>query len=193
MCDREQLRDISSIGLKTVIHELPLTSQPLVASVCKTMVGRLSTAISTQNDVSVQLEALDILGDLLSRFGGLLLPFHNNLLDALIPNLKSPRMAVRKRAIIALSHLVMTCDQSLYVKLIDYLLHDLSDPAAVATNATASNGIQNTRTYIQAVGAICKQAGHRFGDHVEKVVPLVLGYAEKDDDEMREHCLQACK
>ena len=32
--DKEQLRDISSIGLKTVINELPLTSS-LVVSVCK--------------------------------------------------------------------------------------------------------------------------------------------------------------
>lgn len=61
------------------------------------MVGRLSSAIAQQNDVSVQLEALDILGDLLSRFGGLLVPFHLNLLVALFPQLKSPRMAVRKR------------------------------------------------------------------------------------------------
>ena len=66
--DKEQLRDISSIGLKTVINELPLTTQTLAATVCKTIVGRLSSAISQQEDVSVQLEALDILGDLLSRY-----------------------------------------------------------------------------------------------------------------------------
>ena len=60
--DKEQLRDISSIGLKTVINELPLTTQTLAATVCKTIVGRLSSAISQQEDVSVQLEALDILG-----------------------------------------------------------------------------------------------------------------------------------
>ena len=74
--DKEQLRDISSIGLKTVINELPLTTPSLAASVCKTMTGRLSAAIAQQDDVSVQLEALDILGDLLSRFGSLLVQFH---------------------------------------------------------------------------------------------------------------------
>ena len=30
--DKEQLRDISSIGLKTVINELPLTTQTLAAT-----------------------------------------------------------------------------------------------------------------------------------------------------------------
>ena len=67
----------------------------LWVSVCKKIVGRLSSAISQQEDVSVQLEALDILGDLLSRFGGLLIQFHPNLLEALSPQLKSPRLAVR--------------------------------------------------------------------------------------------------
>ena len=44
------------------------------------------------------------------------------------------------------------------------------------------------------MGAVCRQAGHRFGDHVERVVPLVLKYARRDDDEeLREHCLQVSR
>jgi len=185
--DKEQLRDISSIGLKTVINELPLTTQTLAATVCKTIVGRLSSAISQQEDVGVQLEALDILGDLLQRFGGLLVQFHPSLLEALSPQLKSPRLAVRKRSIIALGHLVMSCDQILYLKLINYLLDELG------TSNGGGHSTQNTRTYIQAIGAVCRQAGHRFGDHVERVVPMVLKYAHVEDDELREHCLQACE
>ena len=46
---------------------------------------------------------------------------------------------------------------------------------------------------LQAVGSVCRQAGHRFGEHVERVMPLVLAYAKVDDDELREHCLQACE
>jgi hypothetical protein len=51
-----------------------------------------------------------------SRFGGLLVQFHPNLLDSLQPQLNSPRLAVRKRAIICLGYLVMSCDQILYIK-----------------------------------------------------------------------------
>jgi len=181
--DKEQLRDISSIGLKTVINELPLTTTTLAASVCKTMTGRLSSAIAQQTDVSVQLEALDILGDLLSRFGGLLVQFHPNLLESLQPQLKSPRMAVRKRAIICLGFLVMSCDQILYIKLINMLLEEL----------TKAGSISLTRTYIQAIGSVCRMAGHRFGDHVERVMPLVMKYAEQEDDELKENVLQACE
>jgi cullin-associated NEDD8-dissociated protein 1 len=52
-----------------------------------------------QEDVSVQLEALDILADLLSRFGGLLVNFHNTIMENLLPQLASPRQAVRKRSV----------------------------------------------------------------------------------------------
>lgn len=41
----EQLRDISSIGLKTVINELPVTSTSLVEAVCKNITQRISSVI----------------------------------------------------------------------------------------------------------------------------------------------------
>ena len=81
----------------------------------------------------------------MSRFGGLLVQFHPNLREALSPQLKSPRLAVRKRSIIALGHLVMSCDQTLYLKLIN----DLLDNLAVSNGGGHSN--QNTRTYIQVL------------------------------------------
>ncbi|XP_067009322.1 cullin-associated NEDD8-dissociated protein 1 [Anabrus simplex] len=179
--EKEQLRDISSIGLKTVISELPLASSALAANVCKRITGRLSSAIEKQEDVSVQLEALDILADLLSRFGGLLITFHATILTALLPQLSSPRQAVRKRTIVALSHLVMSCNHQLYAKLINFLLEGLSRNASTST----------TRTYIQCIAAICRQAGHRFGEHIERVMPLIVQYSREEDDELREYCLQA--
>ena len=63
----------------------------------------------------------------------------------------SPRLAVRKRAILCLGHLVMSCDQTLYIKLINMLLEELAK----------SGNTSSTRTYIQALGAVCRQAGHR--------------------------------
>ncbi|XP_076457085.1 cullin-associated NEDD8-dissociated protein 1-like [Babylonia areolata] len=179
--EKEQLRDISSIGLKTVISELPPSSTTLAASICKKITGRLTNAIAKQEDVSVQLEALDILGDLLSRFGGLLVSFHNNIRQALLPQLASPRLAVRKRAIIAIGHLVMSCNAALFQELIDFLLKELMANASTST----------TRTYIQCVGAISRQAGHRFGEYLQSMVPLVVKYCQMEDDELREYCLQA--
>jgi cullin-associated NEDD8-dissociated protein 1 len=87
----------------------------------------------------------------------------------------------------------MSCDQTLYVKLINILLEELENPQGQHQHTTSGETASNIRTYIQAVGAICRQAGHRFGDHVERVVPLVLKYARREDEELREQCLQACE
>ncbi|XP_014219728.1 cullin-associated NEDD8-dissociated protein 1 [Copidosoma floridanum] len=178
--DKEQLRDISSIGLKTVIAELP-TSNNLAANVCRRITGRLTTAIEKQEDVPVQLEALDIIADLLLRFGSLLVMFHSMILNALLPQLSSPRQAVRKRTIVALSYLMTTANSTLYNKLLDHLLEGLSN-----------NKVNNIiRTYIQCIASICRHAGHRFGEQIEKVMPLIIQYSNEDDDELREFCLQA--
>lgn len=44
-----------------------LSGSALAANVCKKITGRLTSAIAKQEDVSVQLEALDIMADMLSR------------------------------------------------------------------------------------------------------------------------------
>ena len=36
-----------------------------------------------------------------------------------------------------------------------------------------------------------RQAGHRIGEHLEKVIPLVVKFSRVEDDELREYCLQA--
>ncbi|MEJ1277244.1 cullin associated and neddylation disassociated 1 [Cricetulus griseus] len=165
LSDKEQLRDISSIGLKTVIGELPPASSgsALAANVCKKITGRLTSAIAKQEDVSVQLEALDIMADMLSRQGGLLVNFHPSILTCLLPQLTSPRLAVRKRTIIALGHLVMSCGNIVFVDLIEHLLSELSKNDSMST----------TRTYIQCIAAISRQAGHRIGSDDE--------YSDDDD------------
>lgn len=141
--NNEQLRDISSIGLKTVISELPQTSNSLAPNVCQRITGKLSAAIEKE-DVSVQLEALDILSDLLSRFGDLLISFHDTIIKALVPQLSSARPAVRKRTIVALSHLLTSCNNTVYNKVILHLLDGLE----------ARQNQSMIRTFIQCLAAI---------------------------------------
>uniref|UniRef100_A0A8D0CZ05 Cullin-associated and neddylation-dissociated 1 n=2 Tax=Sander lucioperca TaxID=283035 RepID=A0A8D0CZ05_SANLU len=183
LSDKEQLRDISSIGLKTVIGELPPASSgsALAASVCKKITGRLTSAIAKQEDVSVQLEALDIMADMLCRQGGLLVNFHPSILSCLLPQLTSPRLAVRKRTIMALGHLVMSCGNLVFIDLIEHLLTELG----------RNDNMSTTRTYIQCTAAISRQAGHRIGEYLEKIIPLVVKFCNVDDDELREYCIQA--
>ncbi|XP_032997027.1 cullin-associated NEDD8-dissociated protein 1-like [Lacerta agilis] len=183
LSDKEQLRDISSIGLKTVISELPppSTGSTMTANVCRKITAQLTGAIGKQEDVSVQLEALDILSDILSRLGGTLYSFHSSILNCLLPQLTSPRLAVRKRAIIALGHLVLTCNGNIFAELMEHLLAELK----------RNNSTSTTRTYIQCIAGISRQAGHRIGDYLEKMIPLIVQYCNVEDDELREYCFQA--
>uniref|UniRef100_A0A4W6DBM6 TATA-binding protein interacting (TIP20) domain-containing protein n=1 Tax=Lates calcarifer TaxID=8187 RepID=A0A4W6DBM6_LATCA len=181
--DKEQLRDISSMGLKTVIAELPLSSSGLnlTASVCKKITSQLIGAMGKQEDVSVQLEALDILSDMLGRLSGALVGFHSSLLSSLLPQLTSPRMAVRKRSILALGHLVPCCSPALFSQLTEHLLTELAKGPPTSV----------TRTYIQCLATISRQGGHRVGEHLEKLIPMVVKFTGVEDDELREYCFQA--
>ncbi|XP_010860818.1 PREDICTED: cullin-associated NEDD8-dissociated protein 2 [Bison bison bison] len=171
--DKEQLRDIAGIGLKTVLSELPTaaTGSSLASNVCRKITGQLTSAIAQQEDVAVQLEALDILSDMLSRLGAPLGAFHASLLHCLLPQLSSPRLAVRKRAVGALGHLAAACSTDLFVELADHLLDQLPGPRAPASPTAI-------RTLIQWA-------------HLDRLVPLVEEFCNLDDDELRESCLQA--
>ncbi|XP_054906325.1 cullin-associated NEDD8-dissociated protein 2 [Poeciliopsis prolifica] len=181
--DKEQLRDISSMGLKAVIAELPLSASglSLTASVCKKITSQLIGALGKQEDVSVQLEALDILSDMLGRLGGTLVGFHSTLLSSLLPQLTSSRMAVRKRSILALGQLVPCCSPALFSQLTEHLLKEL------AKNPQTSL----MRTYIQCLATVSRQGGHRVGEHLEKLIPMVVKFTSVEDDELREYCFQA--
>uniref|UniRef100_A0A8C3AIE1 Cullin-associated and neddylation-dissociated 1 n=1 Tax=Cyclopterus lumpus TaxID=8103 RepID=A0A8C3AIE1_CYCLU len=161
LSDKEQLRDISSIGLKTVIGELPPAS------------SGTNTQILLYCSVSLCLVLL--------KQGGLLVNFHPSILSCLLPQLTSPRLAVRKRTIMALGHLVMSCGNLVFIDLIEHLLAELG----------RNDNMSTTRTYIQCTAAISRQAGHRIGEYLEKIIPLVVKFCNVDDDELREYCIQA--
>lgn len=64
-------------------------------------------------------------------------------------------MAVRKRSILALGHLVPGCSSAHFCQLIEHLLAELSKSGQSA--ATAS-------TYIQCLATVSRQGGHRIGE-----------------------------
>jgi len=129
----------------------------------------------------VQLEALDILGDLLSRFGPILNQYHALLLDALLPQLNSSRQAVRKRTVVALGHLSVSCGSAHYHKMVSILLEEMQ------TGLKAGHA----NTYIQCCATVCRSAGQRFADFLDQVVLMLLAACSTtDDDELKENTLQ---
>ena len=162
--DNEPLRDISSIGLKTVIATIPLYRDQTASNICKHITNQLMASISKQEDVSVQLDTLDILADLLDRFGALLTSFHQNIQQALLHQLTSSRLAVRKRAAIAISQLSSSCSDAIFHDLINFLLHELEK------NASPSS----TKTYIQCLGAITREVGFFTLSHSKSFSKMLL-------------------
>lgn len=81
----------------------------------------------------------------------------------------------------ALGHLVMSCGNLVFIDLIEHLLAELG----------RNDNMSTTRTYIQCTAAISRQAGHRIGEYLEKIIPLVVKFCNVDDDELREYCIQA--
>ncbi len=63
-------------------------------------------------------------------------------------------MAVRKRSILALGHLVPCCSPALFSQLTEHLLTELAKGPPTSM----------TRTYIQCLATVSRQGGHRVGE-----------------------------
>ena len=90
---KEDQRDICSIGLKTVVLEMP---QTMALSAVRHLAPKLVEGLSSQT-LEVKLECMDILNDTLKRFGSQLKEDESDrCLGALFVELGSPRPASRK-------------------------------------------------------------------------------------------------
>lgn len=78
----------------------------------------------------------------------------------------------------------MLIPDALFVAMIDFLISNIEE----------AKKADNIRTLIQAIGAVSSSAGYRLGKYLEKIVPLIVKFADStkyEDDELRENCLQA--
>lgn len=178
--NKEQLRDVASLGLKTVVAELSSKKAGVLVS---TATPELIKGLKAEA-ADIVSASLDILAELTARYGASL-PDPEGLKRALLPELDESRAGVRKRAI--------QCLASLAAALAPASLDDLCSTVFARLE---SKGLKpdTARTYLQAVGAISKSVGHKFGKHLPRAVPLCIRYlrsAAEGDEELREYCLQA--
>lgn len=80
----------------------------------------------------------------MNHFGANLVSSHTQIFAFLISQLKSQRLAVRKRAILAIGYLVACCNSVLFIELLEVLLNELSKKQ---TNSLS-------KTYIQCLASI---------------------------------------
>ncbi|KAI8071314.1 armadillo-type protein [Gongronella butleri] len=178
----DELRGIASIGLKTVVLEVHSQHGQLVAT---TIIPELLKVIEKGDaDYETQLDVLDILGDVVNRFGTQLTAEQQASIQAtLLPRLSHARAAIRKRTVMALGHLVAHVNDALFDTTLTFILTGLK-------NKQLSG--DKLRTLVQCTGVLGRYSGIRLGKHLGQIIPIINTYTEEadEDDELREICLQ---
>lgn len=188
----EALRDVYSIGLKTLMSNVPPNMGDLLVH---TLTSRLLVGCEHAND-DIKRECLDSLTDLLKRFGHLMKADHEAILAQAIPHLTNPKAAIQKRAVVCLSSLATTLSDALLFSLMDQLLASIASAVSTPGKQSPADD-KNLRVFIQTAGRIARSVGHRLGAHVARVVPQLLqclGDFDGEDmqtdagNELRENC-----
>lgn len=189
LCDKllngkEQNRDIASIALKTIVAEVPTSS--VAQSVLVSISPKLIRGIITQGmGTEIKCECLDILCDVLHKYGNLMASDHEVLLGALLPQLNINQASVRKKAVSCVASLASSLSDDLLAKATVEIVRLLK---------IQSTKSEITRTNIQMIGALSRAVGYRFGPHLGDAVPILINYcnnASENDEELREYSLQA--
>ncbi|KAJ6937881.1 cullin-associated NEDD8-dissociated protein 1-like [Populus alba x Populus x berolinensis] len=112
---KDQHRDIASIALKTIASEV--TAISLAQSILVTLSPQLIKGITSPGmSTEIKCECLDILCDVLHKFGNLMANDHELLLNALLSQLNSNQATVRKRTVSCIASLASSLSDDLLGK-----------------------------------------------------------------------------
>ncbi|CAO0798288.1 unnamed protein product [Mucor circinelloides] len=178
----EELRGIASVGLKTVVSEVDSIRGN---QVCTRIFPKLLTTMqNTDASFEMQMDTLDILSELLARFGGqITLDQQTQIQSVLLPLLSHNRAAIRKRITVSIGYLVVHTNDELFNHLFTFIMDGLNNSA---------NSSEKLRTLVQCAGVLSRYNTARLGKHLAQVIPIIANYTSKaeEDDELREICLQ---
>lgn len=175
----ESSRDTFCDGIRNCIAVVDFNTGKLFA------VPLLTTLMKglKSKDASVQMLCMDVVKDLLEKYGSELLALHADLLKALSDLLASDNDAVRKRASVTLGPLVTYLDEKEFNGLMNLIIKNIEG--------------RNPDVYIQCVGVTSKAAGTRVGEFLPKIVPPLAKYCKTEAStpqatvELWQNCLKA--
>jgi cullin-associated NEDD8-dissociated protein 1 len=174
---KSELRDVYAIGLRTLVKTIPGVMGNRVS---QRLVGRLLDGIrtsSSDNGDEIVLACLDILTDLLVRFGSSALSVtrqHEPILQMCLGQLSCESPVVRKRAGNAIGCLSVVLSDALLMRMVEALLSQIDIAAGVgkegrrktrsmqkvnALNAATPTAAGDTRALIRTMW--CRVPGHR--------------------------------
>eukprot|EP01039_Chlorochromonas_danica_P000820 gene820-890_t len=173
---QDALRDIYSIGLKTLIIDVSEAMGPLV---CERLGAKLLNGVLHAVTDDAKRECLENLFELLKRFGHLLEAQHSSIVTALLDILKSNKAALRKRAMNCLGALAVVSNDLLLTELMTILLNRIQELNTSSGGATS----QESRTLIQTIGTISRHVGHRLSRSLGQIIPLFITFCGDPNDE----------
>lgn len=181
---KEQHRDVASIALKTIVSEV--SSSSAIQALLDSLIPQLIKGITgSGSSTEIKCECLDILCDVLHRYGNLVVAYHEELLCALLSQLNFTQATIRKKTVSCMASLASSLSDDLLTK---------ATVEVVGLLKRKTTKPEMTRTNIQMIGALSRAVGYRFGPHLQDTVPVLINYcksASENDEELREYSLQA--
>ena len=182
-------------GLKLLLGEIKAKSTS-AAAICAKLVPYLIQALGSVSETSVvpnvqkrsdvTLDELDILSDLLGRFGKhqtILTDATPTLQTSLLALLNSGRSGIRKRAVTALGLLTHTSTPALTDLLAKRVLGLLMDQQEENGSLSSSDMLT---TYISTVVALIREQPEMMATYLDRVTELFARCVTVDDDHTRE-------
>ncbi|CAJ0582763.1 unnamed protein product, partial [Mesorhabditis spiculigera] len=170
--NKPDVRDVSSVALKTVVTELH-TDRIGAVGMVRRITPQLANFLNQDNvDSPIRMEMLEVLGDILLRFGQTITEHHSQIRDVLLTILSSERPAIRKRAIIALGNLTASCNPTIFDEICAVLFERLQNTG----NESVVRGMATSIAYVTKASAV--------------VPTLLKACRASDDDDLKEAVLQ---
>jgi cullin-associated NEDD8-dissociated protein 1 len=192
---KSELRDVYAIGLRTLVKTIPAGMGNRVS---QRLVGRLLDGIRTSDNDEIVLACLDILTDLLIRFGSSALSVtrqHEPILQMCLAQLSCESPVVRKRAGNAIGCLSVVLSDALLMRMVEALLSQIDMAAGVGKEgrrktrsmqkvkaATVPTAAGDTRALIRTMCTVSGAVGHRLGQaQIDRILPIFLRFTDPED------------
>ena len=201
---KHESTDIYAIGLKTIITNIHSNVGEAIATkageniiAAFNRVGKITptSAINASYLNEIESSVMDILKELINRFGGILAPLHGDLLGVISSRISHTNDVVRKRAIACLGILVSYLNDSHFQLIMEQVISRMQ-------HASVNDANQSTLySYLQSIGVICQSGSNRVGKYLASIIPQLQRFCvangETDDNvsdvkiELWENCMQA--
>mmetsp|Transcript_30518 Transcript_30518/g.46814 ORF Transcript_30518/g.46814 Transcript_30518/m.46814 type:complete len:1387 (+) Transcript_30518:134-4294(+) len=200
---KSELRDVYAIGLRTLCKTVPphmgdRVSQRLVVRLLEGIRTHTESAEHDKSSEDIVLACLDVLTDLLARFGATASSVtreHEHILHMCLTQLASDAHVVRKRAGNTIGCLSVVLSDQLLSRMVESLLSQIDMAEGVGKSgkrktrlahaqaqSVQTGRVADTRALIRTMCTVSGAVGHRLGQtQIDRILPIFLRFCDPDD------------